>query len=109
MVVVGYSFGVITGFSAAVNLAQVEALVGIAPPLGKNDFGFMRQIEKPCCWLMGTDDFLYDDMKVQALKASSRVKGRFELLGQMDHFFRGNELSIAVKIEQFLQDFGVIR
>ena len=100
--VVGYSFGAATGMLFACHESRVEKMVAIAPPLGKVSFEFLSDCRKPSLHIAGRNDFLYSDEKMAAFRQSVGPAARVVVLDEADHFFRGDEDSVARQIEEYL-------
>jgi len=56
LVVVGYSFGSFVGLQAGCDDSRVEALIGIAAPMGLYNFGFLQNCGKPLTFIHGESD-----------------------------------------------------
>jgi uncharacterized protein len=104
LLVVGYSFGTATGARFAVESGHVRALAAIAPPLGRVRFDFMQNCPIQNCWLIGRNDFLYDDQHLLDLRQCVTPNGRIELLDDTDHFYRGDEDRVALWVEKDILD-----
>jgi len=100
--VVGYSFGAATGMMFAHNASDVHKMVAIAPPLGKVSFEFLSCTAKPSLHLVGKQDFLYSDEKLEAYRRTAGSTANVVVLENADHFFRGDEDVLAREVEEFL-------
>jgi alpha/beta superfamily hydrolase len=100
--VVGYSFGAATGMLFACRENGVKKMVAIAPPLGKVSFDFLADCHKPSLHLIGKKDFLYSEEKMAAFRQSVGPAAKVVILDQADHFFRGDEDSVARQVEEYL-------
>ncbi len=100
--VVGYSFGAATGMLFGCRESRVEKMIAIAPPLGKVSFAFLAHCHKPGLHVVGKKDFLYSDEKMAAFRQSVGPAATVVVLDNADHFFRGDEDSIARQIEEYL-------
>lgn len=100
--VVGYSFGAATGMLYGCHEKRVEKMIAIAPPLGKVSFSFLADCRKHCLHIIGKKDFLYSDQKMAAFGQSVGPAAEITVLDNADHFFRGDEESIARQIEDYL-------
>lgn len=100
--VVGYSFGAATGMLFACRESRVEKMAAIAPPLGKVSFVFLSDCRKPSLHVVGKNDFLYSDERMAAFRQSVGPAARVVVLDEADHFFRGDEDSVARQIEEYL-------
>lgn len=101
--VVGYSFGAATGMLFGHHDSRVHTMVAIAPPLGKVAFDFLAGCSKPSLHMVGTNDFLYSQDKVEAFGKILGPAARVMVLDEADHFFRGDEDMIAREVEDFLR------
>jgi alpha/beta superfamily hydrolase len=101
MVAVGYSFGSVTGLTAAMSDTRFIAAVGIAPPYLRIAFDFLARCPKPCLMLSGDADFVYDANTAATLAAIGGGNLRLEQLAGMDHFFRGQESLLAERVVSF--------
>ncbi len=101
-VVIGYSFGAVTGFKHSINTDFVSVLIGIAPPIGKVDFDFLHSCNKPCLIISGKDDFLYTPDQLEKFRLSYNNQTTIDIWENSDHFFRGEEEKLAIAIESFI-------
>jgi hypothetical protein len=56
LVVAGYSFGAFVGLQVGCHHGKVEALIGIAAPMGLYNFGFLQNCGKPLTFIHGESD-----------------------------------------------------
>ncbi|MBC8217261.1 MAG: dienelactone hydrolase family protein [Planctomycetes bacterium] len=108
MIIVGYSFGVVTGFLHGCSSDSVASMVGIAPPLGKVSLDFLADCHKPHLLLVGEEDFLCSAQEKEKLERTLGAAGQIELFEGSDHFFRGDENLVAERIDRFIRDNIVI-
>jgi alpha/beta superfamily hydrolase len=101
-IVIGYSFGAVTGFQYSINNELVSVLIGIAPPIGKVDFNFLYSCNKPCLIISGKDDFLYTQDQLENFRLSYNKRTTIDIWENSDHFFRGEEEKLAISIESFI-------
>lgn len=99
--VAGYSFGCITGLMQLRSNERVTSGVGIAPPLAKYGFDFLRDASKPCLLLSGTNDFVFTADAWSSLKSFCSPRVQLETFEGHDHFFRGDELMICARTAAF--------
>lgn len=102
LTVIGYSFGVVTGFLYGNGNSFVDTMIGIAPPLGKVSFDFLNGCDKDVLVLIGKVDFLYSDCKASEFEKAIGPCATIELLNNCDHFFRDDENRIAKKVKEFI-------
>ncbi len=100
--VVGCSFGAATGMLFGCCDNHVQKMAAIAPPLGRVSFAFLSDCHKPSLHVIGKNDFLYSDEKMAAFRQSVGQAARVVVLDKADHFFRGDEDSVARQIEEYL-------
>jgi len=84
--VAGYSFGSAVGGRVAANDTRVRFYLGIAPPLNREEFSFLRQARCRVALIGGTRDEFCDSAKLQALVASLPGTPWLRIL-DTDHFF----------------------
>ena len=101
---VGYSFGVATGFTYAMESESVNILIGLAPPIGKVNFDFLKSCKKPCLIISGTEDFLYTSENLEQFNKSRGINTTIDIWEDSDHFFRGEEEKLAIAIDSFIQE-----
>ncbi len=99
--VVGYSFGAATGMLFACRESRVRRMVAVAPPLGKVSFEFLSDCRKPSLHVVGKKDFLYSDERMAVFRRSVGPAAEVVVLDEADHFFRGEENSVARRIEEY--------
>lgn len=103
-IVVGYSFGAATAFQYGINAEPVSVLIGIAPPIGKVDFNFLRSCTKPSLIISGKDDFIYTTDQLERFSLSYKTRTTIDIWENSDHFFRGEEEKLAIAIESFIYE-----
>lgn len=103
-IVIGYSFGVATGFKYGLESESVNTMIGIAPPIGKVNFDFLNHCKKPCLIISGKEDFLYTPEYLEQFICSRRENITIDLWENSDHFFRGEEEKLAIAIDGFIQE-----
>lgn len=103
-IVVGYSFGAVTGFQCSINTKPVSVLIGIAPPIGKVDFDFLNSCTKPCLIISGKDDFIYTTDQLEKFCLSYKTRTTIDIWENSDHFFRGEEEKLAIATESFIYE-----
>jgi alpha/beta superfamily hydrolase len=103
-IVIGYSFGAVTGFQCGIKTESVSILIGIAPPIGKVDFDFLRSCDKPCLIISGKDDFLYTTDQLEKFRLSYTDWTTLDIWENSDHFFRSEEEKLAIAIESFIYE-----
>ena len=86
MAVAGYSFGSYVGAMAAAADQRVGFYLGIAPPLNRYDFGFLRQAICRVALIGGTHDEFCEAARFEALYLSLPATPWTRVL-DTDHFF----------------------
>lgn len=86
MAVAGYSFGSYVGAMAAAADQRVGFYLGIAPPLNRYDFGFLRQAICRVALIGGTHDEFCEAARFKALYLSLPATPWTRVL-DTDHFF----------------------
>ena len=84
--VAGYSFGSYVGAAAATADARVGFYLGIAPPLNRYDFGFLRQAVCPMALIGARSDEFCEPARFEALYLSLPATPWVRVL-DTDHFF----------------------
>jgi len=102
LVCVGYSFGAVIGMQVGREDSRVPLMAAVAPPLGRVSFDFMAGCRKTTYWLVGRDDFLYDESALTALRTAVDPAGAIDVLDGLDHFFRGSEARVSENIAAFI-------
>ncbi len=88
MAVAGYSFGSYVGATAAAADQRVGFYLGIAPPLNRYDFGFLRQAICRVALIGGKHDEFCEATQFKALYLSLPATPWVRVL-ETDHFFTG--------------------
>ena len=102
MIAVGYSFGSLTGTRTALGDDRFRGLVGIAPPLQRITFDFLADCPKPCLFLSGEDDFIFDAHVADQIQVRGGTNLTYERIPGMDHFARDWEAWLADHIAHFV-------
>ena len=103
LVILGYSFGSIVGAISGMQLPNVRAMAGIAPPLAMYPFDFLAHCNIPCLLLSGADDFVFSASESERLKAVWSANVQQLVLPEQDHFFRDSEGTICARIRTFIE------
>ncbi|MBN2591481.1 MAG: dienelactone hydrolase family protein [Sedimentisphaerales bacterium] len=104
LVIIGYSFGVATGFKYGMENKSKSILVGIAPPIGKVNFDFLQSCKQPCLVISGKEDFLYTSENLEQFCKSCSDNATIDIWEKSDHFFRSEEEKLAIAIDSFIQE-----
>jgi alpha/beta superfamily hydrolase len=89
----GFSFGALVGMQVGIRDPRVTNLISIGTPVGKYDFGFLKECRKPILFVHGEHDefgdaghlrVLVDELKEQIGEASAV---QLEVIPGAGHFF----------------------
>jgi alpha/beta superfamily hydrolase len=86
LAIAGYSFGSFVGGQAASTDPRVHLYLGIAPPLNRYDFGFLRAARCRIALIGATRDEFCDPARLEALVAGLPGSPWVRFL-ETDHFF----------------------
>ncbi len=99
--VCGFSFGALVGMNVGMRDERVQFLISIGTPVGKYDFGFLRQCTKPLLFVHGENDEFGSVEQLKQLIAELKPTTAVTLvvIPEADHFFanRLDELKEAIK------------
>ncbi len=88
LVVAGYSFGSVVGGRVAATDPRVYLYLGVAPPVNRHDFGFLRSASCRIALIAGADDELCDPHRLEQIAVS--LPGKFWMrIMDTDHGFEG--------------------
>ena len=104
LVILGYSFGSIVGLLSGIGMNGVRAMAGIAPPLSMYSFDFLSACHTPCLLISGAGDFVYSAEESARLRPIWSSHVRQIVLNGQDHFFRGTEDGLCVRIRSFVEE-----
>lgn len=88
LVIAGYSFGSVVGGRVAATDPRVYLYLGIAPPVNRHDFGFLRSARCRIALIAGSRDELCDPRRLEPFVASLPGTPWVRML-DTDHFFEG--------------------
>ncbi len=99
IIVIGHSFGALTGMKAGCRDARVRIMIGIGTPVNLAEMSFLRDCSKPELFIHGTLDELIPVEEVETLCSGLPEPKRLIKIEGVDHFFTGKleEVSEAVK------------
>ncbi|HEX6731775.1 MAG TPA: alpha/beta family hydrolase [Pyrinomonadaceae bacterium] len=98
--VCGFSFGARVGLEVGANDPRASYLIGIGLPLGKYDFGFLKECRKPLLLVHGAKDEFGDVEAVRSLvkELERNTEVQLVVIANADHFFEDHldELKRAI-------------
>lgn len=103
VVVAGYSFGSMVGLQAGATDARVQALIGVALPVGRRDASFLHTANKPTLLIVGDRDDVAPVAALEALMEQLSEPKQLVILSGADHFFRGQAVDAARAAVDFVQ------
>lgn len=103
VVVAGYSFGSMVGLQAGAADARVQALIGVALPVGMRDASFLHAAHKPTLLISGDRDDFAPVPKLESLIEQLPDPKQLIILPGADHFFWGQEADAAQAAVDFVQ------
>jgi len=100
IIVCGFSFGSLVGMNAGMHDERVRFLISIGTPVGKYDFGFLKNCTKPLLFVHGENDEFgsVDEIKQLIAELNPTTPIKLVVIPQADHFFvnRLDELKVAI-------------
>jgi alpha/beta superfamily hydrolase len=101
--VAGYSFGAMVGLRAGAGDARVQALIGVALPLGRRNASFLLTAHKPTLLISGDRDPISPLAALQELVTQLPEPKKLHTIAGADHFFWGQEGEVAKTAVTFLE------
>ena len=105
LILVGYSFGAWAGFPIAVEDERFGGMVGIAPPLGIYDFGFLKGCKKKKLFIAGDQDSFCPPSLLEKWYQGLDEPKSFTIISGADHFFLFHTRSLNQPLREFLRTF----
>jgi alpha/beta superfamily hydrolase len=102
----GMSFGSWVALSVGAGDRRVSALIGIAPPLAKYDFGPVERSTKAKFFIQGELDELCPLKEMRAFYARAAEPKELVVIDGADHLFDGKVAEVADAIEDLLEDWS---
>ncbi len=102
----GMSFGAWVALAVGAADARVEALLGIAPPVDKYDFGFMEACTKPKFFVQGNMDEVCPIQSLRAAYAKWPDPKELVEIDGANHLFEGQAGEVAEAVEDLLGDYS---
>jgi len=101
----GMSFGAWIALSVGAADPRVSALIGIAPPLSRYDFGDVGRSTKPKFFVQGERDELCPLKDMQEFYARAEEPKELVVIDAADHLFDGKAGEVGDAIEDLLGDW----
>jgi alpha/beta superfamily hydrolase len=102
----GMSFGSWVALSVGAGDPRVSALLGIAPPVTRYDFGAVERSAKPKFFVQGEFDEICFLRDMKAFYARCAEPKELVVIEGADHLFDGKVAEVAHAIEDLLGDFN---
>jgi hypothetical protein len=102
----GMSFGSWVALTVGAEDPRVSALIGIAPPLSRYDFGLVERSTKPKFFIQGEFDELCPLKDMRAFYARAAEPKELVVIDGADHLFDGKVAEVADAIEDLLGDYA---
>ena len=103
--VAGMSFGAWVAMSVGAEDPRVSALIGIAPPVTRYDFGAVERSPKPKFLVQGEFDEICFLKDTRAFYARAAEPKELVVIDAADHLFDGKVAEVADALEDLLGDF----
>lgn len=100
----GYSFGALIVARASVADPRFLTFAGIGPPLTRISFDFVAGFGRPCLFISGQEDFVYDPAVAASLIEIGKTKLVYDRIPGADHFFREQECLLADRVAAFFAE-----
>jgi uncharacterized protein len=102
LILAGYSFGAWTGLQVAAQDPKVRGMVGIAPPLGIYDFGFLKESRKNKLFVVGNQDMYCPLPVLEKWYGELEEPKSLTVLPGADHFFSSHIPALTQALKDFL-------
>ena len=102
----GMSFGAWVALSVGAEDPRVSALIGIAPPITRYDFGAVERNTKPKFFIQGEFDEICFLKDMRAFYARAAEPKELVVIDAADHLFDGKVAEVADAIEDLLGDWS---
>ena len=101
----GMSFGSWVGLTAGAGDPRVQALIGIAMPIDRYDFGLVATSNKSKFFIHGERDEICPLKQVREFYARAREPKELVVIDAADHLFDGRVGEVADALEDLLGDY----
>ena len=102
----GFSFGSYIAMTCGAEDARVGALIGIAPPVDRYDYGIVKQTAKPKFLVHGERDELIPLRAVREFYAQLQEPKELVVIDRANHLFDGQASEVGDALEELLTDFS---
>jgi uncharacterized protein len=100
----GFSFGSEVGLHVGAEDSRVVALVGLGLAVGRHDYSFLAESQKPKLFIEGTEDQFGPRSEVERLVAGFSPPKRLHWVEGVDHFFTGKLGEVEGVIREFIRE-----
>jgi alpha/beta superfamily hydrolase len=101
----GMSFGAWVSLSVGADDPRVSALIGIAPPISRYDFGAVERSPKPKFFIQGEFDEICPLKTMREFYARCAEPKELVVIDSANHLFDGKVSEVADAIEDLLEDW----
>jgi alpha/beta superfamily hydrolase len=102
----GFSFGSYIAMTVGAEDDRVCALIGIAPPVDRYDYGSVKRSTKPKFIIHGEADELIPLRAVREFYAQLQEPKEFVEIDRANHLFEGQASEVGDALEDLLTDFS---
>ncbi len=102
-ILAGYSFGALAAVTAAAQLAEVQTVVAIAPPILADGSAQLAALKKRLVVVAGEEDRYCPPAQLEVLRNAMLGSIRLKVVRGADHFFAGHEEEITAALVETLQ------
>jgi alpha/beta superfamily hydrolase len=102
----GFSFGSYIALTCGAEDERVGALIGIAPPVDRYDYGIVKQTAKPKFLVHGERDELIPLRAVREFYAQLQEPKELVEIDRANHLFDGQASEVGDALEELLTDFS---
>jgi uncharacterized protein len=102
-ILAGYSFGALAAVTAAAELAEVQTVVAIAPPILSDGLTHLATLKKRLVVVAGEEDRYCPPAQLEVLRNAMLGSIRLKVVPGADHFFAGHEEEVTAALVETLQ------
>ena len=105
LILLGYSFGAVTGLPIAIRDSRINGMVAIGPPLEMYDFSFLKGCQKGKLVIAGSQDqYCPLPLLEEWFQGLDKPKS-LTLIHGADHFFFSHHRSLILPLKEFFKTF----